>query len=545
MDMEKSEKTYVPNKHGKRTNLYVTAAAVNILSFLAGIAFGWMATMQSVLQGPGSPVGPISDQDASWLASIINLSRLVTIPLYMWSVERLGRRATGYLVAAPFLVSYVLPLFAGSVAGLYCARRDPRRDIKPSSHARSCIFGIFIKRPHTFEFQVQNLSKISARLVIICGVEKTEFVSLPPGRFVVGIAAGGAFILAPAYVSDIAEDSNKGRLGVLFGLSLNLGLTFSYAAGSYASYYAFHACCAEISAAALLVLRCLPESPLFLLAAGRAAEARDALRWLRGGEDCGLELERMASRARELLDRRDTKVSLTALTDRATLRGLLIGLGLMANQQLSGNAPVMVYTVSIFEQAGSTIPPHVCAITVGALTTAGTLVSSAVIDRCGRRALLIASDLVFALSLGLLGAYFYLRHLGWDVATVGWLPLACLSAHVFTTGLGFSSLPFTVATELVGPRARGAVQTAMLMFLSASVFAVLFCYGPVSRAVGQHGCFWFFSAACAVSAACIYLAMPETKNRSVEEVVAQLGGDHYVRSVVTWSKHAAHVQSIL
>ncbi|XP_063241702.1 facilitated trehalose transporter Tret1-like isoform X2 [Bacillus rossius redtenbacheri] len=453
---------------------YLASFVVNILSFVSGSTYGWMAPMLPVLQGEDSPLGipPVSDTDASWLASIPSMSRLLTIPLYGLAMDRLGHKATGYLIAAPFIVGWLLLLFANSLGMLFWS------------------------------------------------------------RIITGLAYGGIAIFVPSYTIDIAEDSVKGRLGVLFALSMNIGCTFAYVMGSYTSYAVFHWTHTVIPVIFIVAFFWMPESPLFLMTAGKAEEAKDALRWLRNGEDSEFELNRIQFRAHEILEERKRKISFKIITDRFTWRALLICVGLILNQQLCGPAPITSYTLTIFRDSGSTIPASAATIMIGALQTVGSFMSSVTIERFGRRALLISGDVVMATCLATLGLYLYLRALGWDVAVVGWLPVACLSAYILGMGAALGPLPFMLATEMVTPQARSVVQSVCIVTVALSTFGATFSFVPLVALVGQHGCFLLYALVCVVGAVCVFLTVPETKNRSIEEVVEQLKSDRYVRSVL-------------
>ncbi|XP_063242381.1 facilitated trehalose transporter Tret1-like [Bacillus rossius redtenbacheri] len=426
------EIVYIPRRSGKQSNQYVAAVIVNILSFVSGSTYGWMAPMLPVLQGEDSPLGipPVSNTDASWLASIPSMSRLLTIPLYGYAMDRLGHKVTGYLIAAPFLISWLLLLFADSLSMLFWS------------------------------------------------------------RIITGLAYGGITLFVPSYTIDIAEDNIKGRLGVFFVLSMNIGCTFAYIMGSYTSYAVFHWTHTVIPVIFIVAFFWMPESPLFLMTAGKAEEAKDALRWLRNGEDCEIELERLQFRAQEILEERKRK------------------------------------------ESGTTIPASLATILIGALQTVGSLLSSITIERSGRRVLLISGDVIMAVCLATLGLYLYLRGLGWDVAVVGWLPVACLSAYVLGMGATLGPLPFMLATEMVTPQARSVVQSVCVVAVASATFAANMSFLPLVALVGQHGCFLLYALVCVVGAVCVFLTVPETKNRSIEEVVEQLKSDHYVRSVL-------------
>ncbi|XP_063241610.1 facilitated trehalose transporter Tret1-like [Bacillus rossius redtenbacheri] len=276
----------------------------------------------------------------------------------------------------------------------------------------------------------------------------------------------------------------------------------------------------------------MPESPLFLMVEGKAEEAKEALRWLRNGYDSEIEFERLQYRAQDVLENRKQKISLKIITQRCTWRALLICMGLIINQQFSGPAPITSYTLTIFQDSGTTIPASIATILIGTLQTTGSLLSTLTIEKSGRRMLLISSDIIMAICLFTLAAYLYFRGLGWDLGSLGWLPVACLSVYILGMGAAVGPLPFTIVTELVSPRARNMVQSICMTLGSLTTFTAIISFMPLIGLVGQHGCFCLYALVCVAGAVCVFFMMPETKNRSIEDVIRQLNGDDYIRSVL-------------
>ena len=93
----------------------------------------------------------------------------------------------------------------------------------------------------------------------------------------------------------------------------------------------------------------------------------------------------------------------------SNFKPLAISLGLMFIQQFSGINAVMFYSVSIFKAAGSTINSNICTIILGVVNIIATIFSNAFIDRLGRKVLLYISAIGMIISLGVFGAYFYLK----------------------------------------------------------------------------------------------------------------------------------------
>lgn len=118
----------------------------------------------------------------------------------------------------------------------------------------------------------------------------------------------------------------------------------------------------------------------------------------------------------------------------------------MVFEQLSGFNAVIFYTVDIFSAAGSEIDAHLSTVIVGAVQVAATVVSSILVDKTGRRVLLIFSEVVMTVSLAGLGLFFYLQHRNGGVPPdgLGWLPLTSLIVFIIAVAQGIGPLSWTV-----------------------------------------------------------------------------------------------------
>lgn len=108
----------------------------------------------------------------------------------------------------------------------------------------------------------------------------------------------------------------------------------------------------------------------------------------------------------------------------------------MLFQQFSGINAVIFYTVDIFKSAGSTLDPSICSIIVGVVQVLMTFASAVLIEKAGRKILLLQSSIVMGLCLITLGVYFKLKDGGSDVTAIGWLPLAAVVLFIVSFSLG-------------------------------------------------------------------------------------------------------------
>lgn len=215
---------------------------------------------------------------------------------------------------------------------------------------------------------------------------------------------------------------------------------------------------------------------------------------------------------------------LSMVTNRAPLMALICSLGLMLFQQFSGINAVIFYTNNIFQSAGSDIDPALATIIVGIVQTIFTVISSLLIEKAGRKILLLQSCIIMGLCLIVLGIYFKLQADGVDVSSAGWLPLLCLVLFIISFSLGFGPIPWMMMAELFPVEFRGAASGIAVIFNWMLVFIVTLCFPIMKDAIGIYSCFWFFSAFMVVCILFVTVLIPETKGKTISQIQAILGG---------------------
>lgn len=265
----------------------------------------------------------------------------------------------------------------------------------------------------------------------------TNIMMLFFGRFVLGISGGAFCVAAPTYTAEIAQSDIRGTLGSYFQLMLVIGVLFSYIVGSNATVFTLNLICAAIPLVFGAIFMFMPETPIFLISKGRKEAAAKSLKWLRGSDyDYSAELADMQAQYEH---EQNNKVSLlAALSRRSTIKALFISLGLMFFQQMSGINAVIFYTKDIFEAADTGIDSGLATIIVGVMQVISVFVSSIIVDKAGRRLLLLPSGVTMSLCTILLGVYFFMKDQDKEsVASLGWLPVAALCVFVILFSIGF------------------------------------------------------------------------------------------------------------
>ncbi|HUL77217.1 MAG TPA: sugar porter family MFS transporter [Vicinamibacteria bacterium] len=339
-----------------------------------------------------------------------------------------------------------------------------------------------------------------------------EFVA---ARLVGGLAIGVASVLAPLYIAEISPRDVRGRLVSLNQMAIVTGILLAYFVNwllSFAgpsSWRWMFASAAIPSAVFFAALLFVPESPRFLVEAGREAEARVVLERVSGAE---------AAR-RELAEIRDTIAeesgTLRELFAKRLRRPLGIAVFLAVFQQITGINTVIYYGALIFkEQVGGQSDSAAIGanVIVGTVNFLMTIVALWTIDRLGRRPLMMVASGGMAASLLLLGVLF--RFQPPPAAMV----LVVILLYVASFGVGLGPGVWVVISELFPTRIRGRAMSIATVSLWLACILVTATFLSLVEAAGSTGAFWLYAAMSVLNLLFVWRVMPETKGRSLEEI---------------------------
>lgn len=338
------------------------------------------------------------------------------------------------------------------------------------------------------------------------------------GRFITGF--GGGCLAVPVYISEIAVTEIRGSLGNTMVLVLVSGILFVYVVGALVSWVWTSIICGVIPVIFFVAMFFMPESPRYLLMKGRREDAASSLKWLRGAsstKEIEPELQEMEISVKE------SQAQAGGLKDLFTLpvaRPTLISLMLMFLQQFGGINVVLFYSVDVFQSAGSDLDANVSSIIIATVQVVFCFVSTLLVDRAGRKILVVISDLGMALSLTALGVFFYLKSEGKDEG-LGWLPLVSLIAYIITYNLGLGPLPWLLMSELVPSHVKGAASAICTATCWGLGFVVTKTFSDMEKGLQTHGCYWLFAGISAAGGLWALLFVPETKGKSLDEIQKQ------------------------
>merc|ERR1712038_136789 len=263
-----------------------------------------------------------------------------------------------------------------------------------------------------------------------------------------------------------------------------------------------------------VLLPFVPETPCWLLKQGRRREALNALLWLRNAK-----MERdVSSEWVELDGSLDTAsghepFSLKDFRKPAIYKPFLMGLFLQFSQQFSGVNAVVFYTNNIFAGAGFEGNSGIPTVIIGALMAGFTVIMVLVVDKLGRRILLISSGIVLVISCIMLGLYYYI-----DSPSLSWLSLASLAIYISAFSMGWGALPWVVTAELLPQKGYGLTSGICTAMNWICAFFVTKYFSALTQAITNYGTFWLFGGVCLFGAVGTAIWIPETKGRSLKEI---------------------------
>lgn len=235
----------------------------------------------------------------------------------------------------------------------------------------------------------------------------------------------------------------------------------------------------------------MPESPVWLKTKNRLEEAKLAIDWLHLS---GITLHDSNEDASKIPPIKDKFVSYKALFSRSCLLPLGIGLGLLVIQQISGIDAVIFFTVQIFEDAGSSLNSYLATIIVGVIQLLSNFAALFVVDKAGRKPLLIASGVIMSISMGCMGLAYYLNSIGnhkfglvdFEKKNLKilkpfsifsrFLPLASLVSFMIGFSIGFGTIPYLLMGELFPTQQRGLLSSIAGSFNLLVMFLVIIGY---------------------------------------------------------------------
>lgn len=343
------------------------------------------------------------------------------------------------------------------------------------------------------------------------------------GRFITGFCCGLVSLSAPVYIAETANPSRRGFLGAGFQLAVVIGVLLTYISGKYVSW-AYLAVINCIFPILLLIGMCLvPETPFWLIKRGRISEATEANVFLHGldaAQHMNVEIS-VSSVNSDGLQSESNTLSLKEFRKSHVIRPIVLSLCLMFFQQFSGVNALLFYTTTIFTSSGSSsLHPNDATILVGTVQVVATLVACLIIDRAGRKLLLIISSIGCGLSILLLSIYHFIGDSkGQDfLHSFSWIPILSLICYMIAFSLGLGPMPWLLMGEILPSHVKSVASGLCSSFNWMCAFFVTQMFSNMIDTLHESGTYCLFSIVCFLCSVFVILFLPETKGKSLIEI---------------------------
>jgi len=358
-------------------------------------------------------------------------------------------------------------------------------------------------------------------------------------RFITGLGVGLASVLVPLYIAESSPTHLRGALGsanqflIAGGIVLinALGLPIVNDPNWWKTMVILTAIPMAISFFGILMVGV--ETPRWLISKGKEDEAEKSLRFLRGADyNVTAELNDLLQSSKpddadEFGKIQQAPVNKWRFLFCKAYRPLLIGISLQLLQQWSGINAIMFHTSELFvtSPADGSDPSKsdqfkaldgAILVNVVQVVMCGVTVLS--MNRAGRRFFLILSHIGMGIAGTAMGfAYQY----SWDSTS----RMIFIMIYLAFFSLGVGPVPWLVCSEIYPAQVREIAMSLSTLVNWLSAFAVTAALAPLQGAIGPQGVFWLFSAVSFFGVVLIYFILPETKDKTLEEIEAEFLGD--------------------
>lgn len=329
-------------------------------------------------------------------------------------------------------------------------------------------------------------------------------------RFCAGIGVGMASILSPMYIAEISPPAIRGRMVSINQLTIVLGILFTnlinYAlrnSGGDAWRWMFGLGMAP-SILFFLGALWLPESPRWLIKAGKDSKAKEVLSALGKGDFCANSFNDIKRTLTGI-----TKTNFSDVFKKGVLPAVIVGIGLAAFQQLCGINTVFNYAPKIFESIGASQDDQLLqTVFIGGVNLMFTIIAMLLVDRWGRKPLMLLG------AAGLAILYIAVAQLlSVQSNAVSWFLLAAIGMYA----LSLAPVTWVLIAEIFPNKVRAEATSIAVVSLWLSYFILVFTF-PVIFEKLQDKSFYIYSAICVAGFLFVWLRVKETKGKTLEEL---------------------------
>ncbi|KAK5650516.1 hypothetical protein RI129_001545 [Pyrocoelia pectoralis] len=442
----------------KRALQYATAFTALLATISSGIHLGWTSPYLPLLLSENSPI-PMTNEESSWVATIYMLGGPCGSLLTGAVLDLIGRKMVLLSSSLSFIISWMMIAFATTLPELLIA------------------------------------------------------------RFFAGFCDGLIFGATPIYFGEISDPEIRGFLGCSIIVTFEVGSVLMNVMGSYLSIRDSALICSVVPVLFLVTFIWMPESPNYFLIKGKKENAKRSLVALKG-TDCDDTLNTIAT---AIENENLNRARIGDLFKKVNRRCLLIVIALRMTQEFSGVVAFTFYAQTVFQEAGDSISPLLSVVIFYVVEIVFCLLCSLFVDKIGRRPMLITSSIGSGIALLAGGIFFLVRDvLHSDTSSITWLPTVILVVFISSFSLGLQTMPVFIGAEIFPTNVK-AYASAISNICYYAFAAISSKYFQVTKdEYGMHVPFFTFAICCVIGLFLIIYFVPETKNKTLEDIQIEL-----------------------
>lgn len=420
------------------------------------------------------------------------------------------------------LFGFDIAVFSGTIPFIqpYYELTEAQLGWTGSSLYIGCIIGTLFTGYATDRFGRKPLLIVAAGIFTISSVLMGwagSYSMLIFWRIIAGIGVGAASMLSPLYIAEISPAGIRGRMVSINQLTIVIGILLAYfinylLADTENNWRWMFTSGAIPSALFFFCIFLVPESPRWLVSKGYVEKAKEVLKKVNGESRVSEDIRSIQAGVRG-----EVKGKLSDLIQHGVTFVVLLGITMAVFQQISGANAVFFYAPIIFEKAGMDVKDQLFQqIMIGAINLVFTLVAMQLVDRLGRKKLMLGGSSLMAVWLFLVGICYY-----FNLFEGYWLTFFVL-AFIATYATTLAPVTWVLISEIFPTRIRGVAVSVSTCMLWVACFALAYGFPVLIEWLNAPQTFFLFSGICLLYFFILLRFAPETKGKTLEQFETEI-----------------------